>query len=121
LRIFKLKAFARWARKEGIKDAVLAAAVSEMEKGLVDAKLGGGVFKKRIAASSRGKRGGARTLVAFQSGKHTFFMFGFLKKDTDNIDQVELKSLRAYAERLFALRADELNKLILDEEIFEVL
>jgi hypothetical protein len=73
LRSFKVKAFSEWARKERISDAFLRNAVFEMQKGLIDAELGGGVCKKRIAASSYGKRGGGRTIVAFRSGMHTFF------------------------------------------------
>nr|WP_263469118.1 type II toxin-antitoxin system RelE/ParE family toxin [Stenotrophomonas sp. CFS3442] len=32
-----------------------------MEGGLVDADLGGGIFKKRVALPGRGKRGSVRT------------------------------------------------------------
>jgi hypothetical protein len=56
--------FARWARKEGVTDRALRVAVAEMESGLVDARLGGGLFKKRVALPGGGKRGGARTIVA---------------------------------------------------------
>ncbi len=54
-------------------------AVSEMERGLVDADLGGGVVKKRVALPGRGKRGGARTLVATNRGDRWFFVYGFEK------------------------------------------
>ena len=56
---FKTRVFARWARKEGMADRVLLAAVAEMESGLVDARLGGGLFKKRVGLPGSGKRGGA--------------------------------------------------------------
>lgn len=120
LRIFKVKAFARWARKERINDDVLREAVAEMQKGLIDAQLGGGICKKRIPASSRGKRGGGRTIVAFQSNKHTFFLFGFLKNDTEDIDRTELKGLKQYAQHLFSLDDEQIAKLINEEELFEV-
>jgi hypothetical protein len=35
-----------------------------MNDGLWDANLGGEVYKKRVALSGRGKRGGARRLVS---------------------------------------------------------
>ena len=95
MRIFKVKAFARWAKKERIADKVLRETVAEMQKGLIDANLGSGVFKKRVALSGRGKRGGARTIVAFKSDSRTFFLFGFLKSEMDNIDKKELKALKA--------------------------
>ena len=60
-----MKGFARWASKEGISDSVLRDAVEEMEKGLIEAQLGGGVCKKRIPVLSRGKRGGARASCLF--------------------------------------------------------
>jgi hypothetical protein len=56
----------KWAVNEGLDDQSLAAAVGEMEKGLVDARLGGQVYKKRVALAGRGKRGGARTLLGYQ-------------------------------------------------------
>ena len=55
-------------RKTELNDAMLCQAVSEMERGLLDADLGGGVLKKRIALPGRGKRGGIRTLVATNQG-----------------------------------------------------
>jgi hypothetical protein len=66
MRIFKTKAFMKWAVNEGLDDQSLAAAVDEMEQGLVDARLGGQVYKKRVALAGRGKRGGARTLLGYQ-------------------------------------------------------
>ena len=46
---FKTRYFSRWFRKAGLSDGSLCQAVDEMEKGLIDANLGGGVVKKRIA------------------------------------------------------------------------
>ena len=40
-RIFKNKWFFRFARRETIEDAVLCEAVSNAEKGVIDADLGG--------------------------------------------------------------------------------
>jgi hypothetical protein len=51
-------------RKNGVSDDDLRQAVMEMNEGLIDADLGGGVFKKRIASHSHGKRGGSRALKA---------------------------------------------------------
>jgi hypothetical protein len=49
LRIFKNAWFSRFARRENIKDAVLVDAVARAERGVIDADLGGGVIKQRIA------------------------------------------------------------------------
>ena len=63
-RVFKTRTFARWSRKAGLADAALRAAVVEMAAGLIDADLGGRVYKKRVRLPGRGKSGGARTLIA---------------------------------------------------------
>ena len=79
MRIFKVKAFAKWCRKNKINGDALLDAVTEMREGLVDAQLGGGICKKRIPAAGRGKSGGGRTIVTFQNDKHTLFYSGFEK------------------------------------------
>ncbi len=78
-RIFKTRHFSRWMRKTDLTNAALSNAVSEMDAGLIDADLGGGVVKKRVSLPGRGKRGGARTLVATNKGNRWFFVFGFEK------------------------------------------
>lgn len=101
MRIFKNKAFNKWASKEGLNDEVLRNAVVEMKKGLVDADLGGHVFKKRVAIAGRGKSSGARTLLAYKVGDKAFFIYGFAKNVRANIKDDELKGLKAYANVLF--------------------
>jgi len=100
--IFKTKWVHRWATKEGLMDASLRTAVDEMLRGLVDADLGGYVFKKRVALPGRGKSGSARTLLAFKQGHHAFFVYGFAKSARANISQTELKALRRLAEELLS-------------------
>jgi hypothetical protein len=56
--IYKSREFARWARKQGLKDTALCDAVEEMANGLYEADLGGNLLKKRIARPGQGKRGG---------------------------------------------------------------
>jgi hypothetical protein len=63
-RVFKTRHFSRWMRKTDLTDVALCAAVVEMAAGLVDADLGGGIVKKRVALPSRGKSGSVRTLIA---------------------------------------------------------
>jgi len=66
MRIYKTKPFNRWAEKEGLTDAALGAAVEELARSLIDADLGGHVYKKRVGLARRGKRGGVRTLIVFK-------------------------------------------------------
>jgi hypothetical protein len=58
-RVFKTRYFARWMRKTALTDRALCSAVREMAAGLIDADLGGGVIKKRVALPGRGKRVGS--------------------------------------------------------------
>ena len=74
-----------------------------MEQGLVDANLGGGIMKKRVALRGRGKRGSARTLVATNNLNQLFFLFGFEKNERDNISPKELAALKAVAADLLRL------------------
>jgi hypothetical protein len=78
-RVFKTRYFSRWMRKTELSDELLFAAVTEMAQGLIDADLGGGIVKKRVGLSGRGKRGGARTLVATNKANRWFFVYGFEK------------------------------------------
>ena len=78
-RILKTKWFQRFARKEGIEDAVSADAVARAEKEQIDANLGGGVIKQRIARPGRGRSGGYRAIIVFRQEGRALFMYGFAK------------------------------------------
>jgi hypothetical protein len=105
LRIFKTKEFARLARRSGITDRSLISSLSRLEAGLIDADLGGSVFKIRLARQGQGKSGGYRVIIAYRSKHRTVFLHGFAKADTGNIDTSELQSLKRAAR--FALEIDE--------------
>jgi hypothetical protein len=111
-RVFKTRSFARWAVKANLVDATLCAAVEEMSSGLIDADLGGGVVKKRIAIPGRGKRGGARTLLATNRASRWFFMFGFEKNERDNIDMRELEALQSLAKNYLSLNSSQLTEAV---------
>ena len=55
-RIFKNGWFERFARKEKLTDSALREAIQRAESGLVDADLGGGVIKQRVARPGRVNR-----------------------------------------------------------------
>ena len=87
--IYKTKVFDRWANEQGLTDQSLCQAVKEMNAGLIDADLGGGLYKKRVARTGQGKSGGFRTLVATNRGDRWIFVFGFAKNERDNINKKE--------------------------------
>ena len=103
MRVFKNKPFDRFANREGIAEEELRKAVRHAEKGLVDADLGGGVIKQRLARKGQGTSGGYRSIVLFRRGERAFFVYGFAKSDRDNIRRNELQGFRELASEMFAL------------------
>jgi len=107
-------------RGVGLDDHALAIAVAEMERGSIDARLGGEVVKKRVALSGRGKRGGVRTLVAFRQEEKALFIFGFAKNERANISSDELKALKFLAKELLNYSAMSLTKALQTGELIEI-
>ena len=119
-RVFKTRYFSRWMRKTELTDRALCSAVAEMAQGLIDADLGGGVVKKRVGLAGRGKRGGARTLVATNKGNRWFFVYGFEKNDRANITDDELEALKDIAEELLARTGRQLDEAVQDGSLQEI-
>ncbi|QPS83722.1 type II toxin-antitoxin system RelE/ParE family toxin [Delftia lacustris] len=99
-RVLKRKDFSRWQASEKLTDTALCKAVREMERGLIDADLGGFLYKKRVARPGAGKSGGYRTLLSARIGNRYIFLHGFTKNDKTNITQEEQRALR-FAGKLF--------------------
>jgi hypothetical protein len=119
-RVFKTRHFARWMRKSELTDAALCEAVAEMVAGLIDADLGRDVVKKRVALPGRGKRGGARTLVATHKAHRWFFVFGFEKNERANVTPTELDALQMLAGSLLGLTAMQLDSAVEDGTLQEI-
>lgn len=101
-------------------DDLLCRAVDEMLNGLIDADLGGGIFKKRIALPGRGKSGSARTLLATNRDDRWIFVFGFEKNERANISDKERDALRMMAKDLLGLTATQLQEAISEGTLLEV-
>jgi hypothetical protein len=110
MRIFKTKWLARFARREGIDDQSLRAAIERAEQGLIDADLGGGLIKQRVARPGRGRSGGYRMIVGYRVKNRAVFLLGFAKNERENIEDNELLSLREAAERWLAADAVRIQK-----------
>lgn len=93
--IFKTKNFDRFARKQKLDDDELREAVTNVTAGRIDADLGGGVIKQRIARDGAGKSGGFRTIILFRGGSNVFFVHGYAKKRKANISKDELTAFRS--------------------------
>ena len=120
MRIFANRWFARFADKQNIGDDDLREAVSRAERGLIDADLGGGVIKQRIARKGQGKSGGFRSVVLFRQGERAFFVYAFAKSDRDNIDQSELSIYKTAAAVYLNYTDDELALFLKQGTLMEI-
>ena len=97
IKTLKNRPFARWAKDERLTDRALCVAIREIERGFVDARLGGFLLKKRVSKGHKGKSGGLRTIIAYRHEYRLVFLFGFAKRDRDNIDQTEKQACSSSA------------------------
>ena len=91
-----------------------------MALGLIDANLGGHLVKKRVALRGRGKRAGARTIVATKFEERWVFLFGFEKNERSNIDAKELKVLQELAASLLDLDQQAIAVAISAGQLFKL-
>jgi hypothetical protein len=115
----------RYARREKISHASLCDAVTRAERGLIDADLGGGLIKQRVARAGKGRSGGYRTILAYRRFDRAVFIFGFAKSALENIERDHLETLQDIAaiwlpadERTIAngLQSGELEEVPYDSE-----
>ena len=118
--IFKTKWFHKWAVREGISDRSLEKSITEINQGLIDANLGGNVYKKRIGLHGRSKSSSIRALLAFNEGERAFFIYGFAKNELGNINEHELKALKTYARELLGYSNVALEKAIKTKILIKV-
>ncbi|GAA6119286.1 type II toxin-antitoxin system RelE/ParE family toxin [Acidovorax sp. FG27] len=91
-----------------------------MEAGLVDADLGGALYKKRVARPGGGKSGGYRTLLSARMGSRYVFLHGFPKSDKANITQDERKALQFAGKVFLELSTENLAKALEAGVLLEV-
>ena len=120
MRVFVTKEFARFARKERIGSSQLCEAVRRAGSGLIDADLGGGVIKQRVARQGQGRSGGYRTIIAFRSGDRSVFMYGFAKNSKANLADDELEVYHRLATVFLDIDTALLQRMIAAGELKEV-
>ena len=120
MRVFATKEFARFARKERLGPDQLCEAVDRADSGLIDADLGGGVIKQRVARQGQGRSGGFRTIIAFRSGDRSIFMYGFAKNRKANLTDDELVVYRRLAGIFLGADNAMLGRLLHADELKEV-
>ena len=120
MHVYKTKWFARFAKREQLSNNSLREAVERAERGLIDADLGGGLIKQRVARPGKGKSGGYRTLVAYRSKQRAIFLYGFAKNEREYVRPDELTSFRRAGEYWLSVDAVTIGKSLEDGAIEEV-
>ncbi|HUH87000.1 MAG TPA: type II toxin-antitoxin system RelE/ParE family toxin [Pusillimonas sp.] len=108
MEVYKRKTFYQWQRKHQLSDSALAQAAKELEDGLVDAALGGFLYKKRIARTGGGKRAGYRVFISACLGRRHIFLYGLSKNDKSNITHEEMSALQFAGKVFLSLDAEAL-------------
>ena len=120
MRVFTTKSFQRFQRKESISNWSLCEANDRAERGLIDANLGLGLIKQRVARPGQGRSGGYRTIVAYRDGERAVFLFGFAKSARANLSKAEESDLRAVGALLLALDTNGIDTMITGRGLTEV-
>ena len=120
LSVYKNKFFARFAGKAGIPDADLWKAARLANDGVIDADLGGGVIKQRIARTGQGKSGGSRSIILFKKDNRAVFVHGFEKNDKANIGPDELEAFRRYSEIYLGYSKAQIAQRVEDGALLKV-
>jgi len=103
-----------------VSDEALREAIERAERGLIDADLGGGIIKLRVARPGKGKSGGYRMIVAYRIHDRAIFVFGFAKSEQENIGPEDLKTAKDIASELLAATDDQLDAAVAAERILEI-
>lgn len=120
VRIYKTKWVGRFARRERISDSDLVEAVRRAERGLIDADLGGGIIKQRVARAGQGRSGGYRMVLVFKAERRAVFLYGFAKSERENIEDDELQTLREIGASWLAANAQRIAKALQENTLQEV-
>lgn len=120
MQVFKTRWFARFARHEHIAEASLIEAIQRAEPGLIDADLGGGLTKQRVARQGRGQSGGYRAVIAYRLGHRAIFIYGLAKNDRENFTENELEAARAIGKIWIPAPEKQIAHGVEDGQLIEV-
>ena len=119
--VYLAKSVQKWAKANAVTYKALKDAAAEVANGQYDASHGAGVYKKRIASKEgQGKRGGGRTLLAWNNGERCVYMYGFDKSETDNVSKQALKALKAASKVWKAKTEEEMKKAVKDGHVKKI-
>jgi len=99
---------------------MLLEAVIRADRGLIDADLGGGVIKQRVARPGQGRSGGFRTLILFRQGDRAIFAFGIAKSAQANVAPADLALLKQAAAEALGWSGADLDRLVARRVLTEI-
>lgn len=120
MRVYKTKWLGRFARRERITDASLLEAIERAERGIIDADLGGGLIKQRVARPGQGRSGGYRMIVVYRTKDRAVFLYGFAKSERENIEAADLEDLRLIASDFLAADDKGFDRIIAQQDLQEI-
>ena len=121
MRIFKTKWLGRFAKRERIADASLIEAIARAARGQIDAELGGGIIKQRVARTGQGRSGGYRMLIAYRAEDRAVFLYGFAKSERENIGPDELLTLREIGAAWMAAGTLQIERALKENVLQEII
>jgi hypothetical protein len=120
VRVYTTKWFTRYARRQGISERALCEAIERAEQDLVDAQLGRGLIKQRVARKGEGRSGGFRTLIAYRAALRAVFLYGFAKSERGNVSAAQLQDLQVTAQALLGAGDPEIQAALIAGDLREV-
>jgi hypothetical protein len=105
------KSFQREADSNGVSDEDWREAIRRTESGLIDADLGQGLIKQRIARGNQGAARGSRAVVFYSRGKVAVFLHIFPKSKKANLTKSELVIYSRAGQEFAKLTDKELTAL----------
>jgi hypothetical protein len=112
MQLYLPKSFRRDAESKGVTDEDCREAIRKAERGLIDADLGGGLIKQRIATGNRGASKGSRAVVFYKRGELAVFLHIFAKSRKSNLTKSESAEYLKFARSLEGLTNVNLVELV---------
>ena len=95
-------------------------AIERAAHGLIDADLGGGIIKLRVARQGHGRSGGYRMLVAYRAGTRAVFLYAFAKNERESIGPDGLLAFRQIGAAWLEAEAPHLAQALEDGRLQEM-
>ena len=116
----KTKWFNKWAKKQKLSNERLLLAIDDMQNNLSSVNLGGGLYKIRVSLEHSGKSSAFRTIIVYKENDRAVMVYGFMKKEQENLSASELKSFKTLSKDILALSDEALMHAIRNKVFIEI-